>query len=211
MLDADLWREVRPVLERHGQVFDADTTLDGSIEAMADRAVAKLTGPTIVIGFSMGGYVAREIAYRAPDKVSSLALVATSARGDRGSRHGSGSDAPRFQRLSRAAVAASLHPDHQTDELIARVQQMSARLGNAVFQRQSKMVRHADAHRLAEIRCPTVVVAAASDALRRVTESEVLHVGIVGSSLAVIERSGHLIPLEQPAALVHALLPILGA
>jgi pimeloyl-ACP methyl ester carboxylesterase len=35
-----------------------------------------------VIGFSMGGYVAREIARIAPDRVQQLVLMATSSRGD---------------------------------------------------------------------------------------------------------------------------------
>jgi hypothetical protein len=39
MLDADLWSDMRPGLARLGHVVDADTTRDGSIEAMADRAV----------------------------------------------------------------------------------------------------------------------------------------------------------------------------
>ncbi|WP_420853319.1 alpha/beta fold hydrolase [Sphingobium estronivorans] len=47
---------------------------------MADRAIRALTDPAIVVGFSMGGYVARSIAYRAPDKVKGLALIATSSR-----------------------------------------------------------------------------------------------------------------------------------
>ena len=65
MLDADLWRELRPRLERYGRIVDVDTVHDTSIEAMADRAVAGLSGPAVVIGFSMGGYVARAIYYRA--------------------------------------------------------------------------------------------------------------------------------------------------
>ena len=65
MLDADLWRELRPRLERYGRIVDVDTVHDTSIEAMADRAVAGLSGPAVVIGFSMGGYVARAICYRA--------------------------------------------------------------------------------------------------------------------------------------------------
>ncbi|HUD91487.1 hypothetical protein [Sphingobium sp.] len=54
---------------RTGRVVDADTTQDMTIEAMADRAIQTLSAPAIVIGFSMGGYVARSIAYRAPGKV----------------------------------------------------------------------------------------------------------------------------------------------
>lgn len=207
MLGADLWREMRPALEQYGRIADVDTSQDDSVEAMAERAVSALTGPAVVIGFSMGGYVARAMTYRAPDKVRGLALVATSSRGSTGSP---GTEAmPRFQRLGRTAVTTSLHPDHRSDDVIGRVQQMSARLGNDVFQRQSRMVRHDDTDRIRVIGCPTAVIAGAQDELRSFAESEALHEGIAGSTLTVIDHSGHLIPIEQPDALMRALRPLL--
>lgn len=208
MLDADVWREVRPELERYGSVIDANTRDGGSIEEIAAEAILAMDSPTVVIGFSMGGYVARTIAYTVPDRVIGLALVATSSRGAEGISIAD-SAASRFHMLSRAAVVKSLHPDHRTDNLIARVQQMSERLGGAVFQRQSRIERYDDAHRLSEIHCQTVVVAGAEDRLRSITESDTLHAGIPGSTLTIIEHSGHLIPLEQPEALMSALKPLL--
>lgn len=204
MLDADLWSDMRPGLARLGHVVDADTTRDGSIEAMADRAVRSMAWPTLLVGFSMGGYVARQIAYRAPERVLGLALIATSSRGS----------APRpptrlgragFRELSRGAVSRSLHPAHRSDELIARVQRMSNRLGGDVFDRQSRLRRDDDTARLGEIKCPTLVVAAANDELRSVEESVTLHEHIPQSTMTIIDRTGHLIPLEQPARLMAAL------
>ncbi|CAO3438601.1 alpha/beta fold hydrolase [Azospirillum endophyticum] len=206
MLDADLWREVRPRLERFGRVVDADTMQDDTIQGMAARAAAMLSGPAVVVGFSMGGYVARELVYQAPDKVRALALVATSSRGDHGAEASAAAkSAPGFRRLARASVIRSLHPDHRSDALVARVQAMSQRLGAGVFERQSRMRRHDDTLRLAQIRCPALVVAAAHDELRSVAESRTLHDGIAGSAMMIIERSGHLVPLEQPLQLANAL------
>ncbi len=205
MLDADLWRDVRSALECFGRILDVDTSQDSRIEAMADRAIAGLTEPSVVIGFSMGGYVAREIAYRAPDNVRSLALIATSARGDTGPRSERSAVPPHFHKLIRAAVAASLHPDHRTDDLITHVQRMSSRLGDAVFQRQSRIERLGDIHRLKDIKCPAIIIAGADDALRSLAESEELYRGIAGATLRVVEHCGHLIPLEQPDALIDAL------
>jgi pimeloyl-ACP methyl ester carboxylesterase len=47
---------------------------------MAEAALAGLDGPLAVAGLSMGGYVALEIARRAPGQVKRLALFDTSAR-----------------------------------------------------------------------------------------------------------------------------------
>lgn len=209
MLDRELWSELRPRLAAQGRVIDADTTQDRSIDAIADRAIATLSGPTMVVGFSMGGYVARSIAYRAPEKVERLVLIATSSRSDFPAQQAPPPIA--FRRLSRAAVAGSLHPAHRTDALIAHVQAMSERLGNVVYQRQRLIEREDDTARLAQIRCPTLVIAAAQDELRTLTESQVLRDGIAGARLLVIEDSGHLIPLEQPDALAAALLAFVSS
>lgn len=208
MLDADLWSDIRPALERFGRLVYVDTTQDGSIEAMAVRAVRMMTGPAIVVGFSMGGYVAREIVYQAPRQVVGLALIATSSRGS-DPQLPAPSGRKRFHGLSRTAVIRSLHPDHGSEALIARVQRMSRRLGGDVFDRQSNLRREDDTARLGEIICPTLVVAAAQDAVRSIEESKVLYDRIRGSDMIIVDRSGHLIPLERPGQLIEALKPIL--
>ncbi|WP_202392695.1 alpha/beta fold hydrolase [Croceibacterium xixiisoli] len=127
MLDADLWRDMRAALAEIGDVVLADLTRDDTLGGMADRAIAALSRPALVVGFSMGGYVAREIAYRAPDRVAGLALVATSSRA-----HGPQPGLPdpaEFRQIGRAAVMRSLHPDHGSDANIQRVQAMSRRAG----------------------------------------------------------------------------------
>lgn len=210
MLDADLWSDIRPALAGLGDVVDVDTTRDSSIAAMAERAISAMSERAIVIGFSMGGYVAREMAYRAPDRIAGLALVATSAHA-RSPRQITVQGRTGFRELSRAAVARSLHPDHRSDAMIARVQAMSRRLGGEVFERQSGLVRTDDTARLRDIACPTLIVAAAQDELRTVGESRELHEQIPHSTMTVIQDSGHLIPMEQPhhlfAAIADALAP----
>ncbi|WP_296177897.1 alpha/beta hydrolase [uncultured Brevundimonas sp.] len=208
MLDADLWSEVRPSFEAFGTVLDADTASDETVSGMAQRALSMSNGPLAVIGFSMGGYIAREIAYQAPARVQALALIGSSSKGQTGTM-GSG-QTTRFHSLSLGAVSRSLHPDHATPELVERIRAMSARLGHDVFQRQSHMSRADDTDRLHEITCPTLVMAALDDQLRTVEESRVLHDNIAGSTLTLVGHCGHLIPLEQPAKLVNAVQTLLG-
>lgn len=57
-------------------------------------------------------------------------------------------------------------------------------------------------HLLADINCPCLILAGEQDKLRSRAEAEELHDGISGSSLQVIEKTGHMIPLEAPEALV---------
>lgn len=209
MLDADLWTDLRPDLEAIGEVIDVDTTRDTSIAAIGNRALIATEGPVVVVGFSMGGYVAREMAYQAPERVKALLLIATSAAPDgpqlRVSRRPTGGQAPPFRRLSRRAIERSLSPHCRTNAMIEQIQRMSERLGPDVFARQSSIQRAGDAARLREISCPTAILAAGADELRSVAESEALHGGIAGSILSIVDGAGHLLPLEQPAAVIAAL------
>jgi pimeloyl-ACP methyl ester carboxylesterase len=217
MTDPDLWQDVEGGLQGLGPTFHADLRRDGSITAMALRALADAPTSFILIGFSMGGYVAREMARIAPDRVQALVLIATSARGEtalqakRKAATAAMVAASPAVSLSRSSIALSLHPDRAGDQaLVERIQAMGARLGPEVFHRQLMLDRPADLDRLHEVRCRTLVLAGAQDRLRSLVEAAELSHGIPGATLRVIEGTGHMIPMECPAQLVKAILSCLG-
>lgn len=218
MTDADLWRELGPRLHAFGPTLHADLGRDPTIQAMAHRVLDEAPAVFAAIGFSMGGYVAREAARLAPDRVAALALVATSARGDsaiqarrKAAAASQAEGAAPFRGLSRSSLVSSLHPDRAGDEaMIARIQAMGARLGAEAFRRQSLLHREGDLDRLHEIRCPTLIVAGAQDRLRPLEEAEEMHRRIAGSELTVIDGVGHMIPLEAPDRLGDVLAAWLG-
>jgi pimeloyl-ACP methyl ester carboxylesterase len=207
-----------PALARFGPVVHADLRHDTSVEAMARSVLATAPSTFLLVGFSMGGYVARAIARQAPGRVRALVLIATSTRADTAAlrqRKGAIAHAApsiAFGGLSRAAVATSLHPDHRDDDaLIERIRAMGARLGGAVFRRQSMLDRPGDLERSGEIRCPTLVVAAAEDQLRSLEEAREMAGAIPDATLAVIEDTGHMIPIEAPGRLLDVIVPWLAA
>ena len=212
MLDDALWDGMLPFLPPELPLHFASLAEGDSIAAMAQAILSRCPPQFSLLGFSMGGYVAREIVRIAPGRVQSLALVATSSRADLPLQIEQRGKAARatplgaFRGLGRAAIAQSLHPDNASNEaLVAQVRAMGERLGREVFVRQSLIVRDADTSRLSGIGCPTLVVAAAEDQLRSPQEARELADGIPGAHLAIVPNSGHLIPVEQPQALANAL------
>jgi pimeloyl-ACP methyl ester carboxylesterase len=212
MTDHDLWRDLGSDLAAFGPLSHADLSRDDSIEGMARRALTEAPLSFILIGFSMGGYVAREMVRLAPRRVRALVLVATSARGDTEAQKQrkaafAQASTTAFAGLSRSAVMSSLHPDRAGDEgMIERVRAMSTRLGGDVFRRQSLLKRNEDLSRLSEIRCSTLIIAAAQDRLRSLDEAKELHNGIAGSTLEIIQDCGHMIPVEAPLHLAQAIV-----
>jgi pimeloyl-ACP methyl ester carboxylesterase len=217
MADETLWRDLEAPLARFAPLHYADLRHDSSIEAMARRALDAAPPSFLLAGFSMGGYVARDIARLAPERVRALVLIATSTRPDtpalrqRKGAIGKAASSIAFSGLSRIAVASSLHPKERENEaLIERVRAMGMRLGGDVFRRQSMLERPGDLDRLGEIRCPTLVVAAAQDQLRSLEEARELQAGIRGATLEIIEDTGHMMPIEAPARLADVIVPWLA-
>jgi pimeloyl-ACP methyl ester carboxylesterase len=214
MTDPDLWADMLPSLAPLGPILHGDLSRDATIDAMARRVAAEAPDRFTLIGFSMGGYVAREITRLAPERVRALVLIATSPRADtpgQARRKTAAVDNVRrrgFSGLSRAAILGSIHPARAGDEaLIARIRRMGDRLGGDVFLRQAGQARLSDSDRLGAITCPTLVVAAAQDGLRSLDEARELQAGIPGAALTVIAGSGHMLPMEAPDALAGAILP----
>ncbi|WP_374583607.1 alpha/beta fold hydrolase [Pseudoduganella sp.] len=216
MLDDALWDGMLPHLPPDAPLHFASLAQGDSIAAMAQAVLARCPGRFALLGFSMGGYVAREIVRLAPQRVTALALVASSSRADpplmaeqRGKAARATPLGP-FRGLGRAAIAQSLHPANAANEaLVAQVRAMGERLGREVFIRQSLIVRSTDTAQLSDITCPTLVLHGAEDQLRSLDEAQELAQGIPGARLQVIAGAGHLIPLEQPQLLAQALAPML--
>lgn len=213
MTDADLWSDMAGDLAAIGPAVHADLGDGDTIEAMARHAVISCPSPCVLVGFSMGGYIAREMVRLASDKVAALVLIATSARADTPQQTQRKANASRtvsassYRGLSTPAIKASLASQHANDQpLIARVQAMGLRLGYDEFIRQSTLARPGDLDRLGDIHCPTLIIAASEDQLRSLDEAKELRDGILGATLQVIEGSGHMVPLEQPGALAAAVI-----
>lgn len=211
MADETLWDEVTPELADFAPVIPLALREGETIVAMAMALLPSLPDRFHLVGFSMGGYVAREIVRMASDRVESLVLVATSARGDteemiRQRRSALRSPPERFKGLSRPAIQSSLHPNLRDDAgMLARVRDMGVRLGGHVFHRQSFIAREGDLDRLDGITVPTLIISADHDALRSDIEQRELENGIAGAEHTTITDTGHMIPLEQPKALAAAL------
>ena len=213
MNDHGLWAHMEKSLAAFGRCQFADQSQDSSFADIARRVLR--TSPTqfILIGFSMGGYVAREVLRQAPQRVSGLVLINTSARPDtenvkdRNRELIKVTQSRGFRGLSPKALRNSLHPSrHQDEKLLDTLQSMALRMGEAAFINQLAIKRGDDRPTLEYIKCPTLVIWSRQDALRTLKEARELEDGIPKARLEIIEDSGHMTPLEQPEKLLQAVL-----
>jgi pimeloyl-ACP methyl ester carboxylesterase len=163
-----------------------------------------------VLGVSMGGMIAQELALRHPDRVRSLHLGCTLARPDRyGHACGAAWREARTHLTPEAAlrlVALWLFAPATYNERPEFVEQLLRNaLANPYPQSLTGFLRQQDAiglhdtlDRLDTIRCPTLVSVAEDDVLVPPRFSRELAARIPGAELRVIEGAGHVYFWERP-------------
>jgi pimeloyl-ACP methyl ester carboxylesterase len=180
---------------------------------MATHALNSHEGTLLLIGFSMGGIIALEMAAIAMGRLVGLVLIDTTARADtRGSERLRQQEEVRAGCLDRVVreelkpnYLASCNADNQP--LLALLRTMALDLGPDVFIAQSEALRtRADlSFVLPKLSMPVLLACGDEDRLCPPALQHALANDIPRSKSIVIAKAGHLLPLEQPKLLANAL------
>jgi pimeloyl-ACP methyl ester carboxylesterase len=221
------WKQIGP-LARSYRVINIDNRDAGesapsvgpySVADMADDAAGVITnlgiGPAYVLGISMGGFIAQELALRHPELVEKLILVSTSAGG---ASHVppapdvsalfftvvEGEDiGTRVRRIYPRIAAPGYMAGHPAD-LDQIVRNSEARpMSREGYGRQVGAVlshlRQGTADRLAQVRMPTFVIHGEGDPLVPYANGQYIAAHIDRARLSTYAGVGHLPPIEATA------------
>lgn len=220
MCDARLWggggELVRTTLDRRSFVWtDADLTRDGSIAAMATRALDAAKEPVLAIGFSMGAIVAVEMAAQAPERVAGLVLAGYNATADLPERaairplqqaevRGGGLERVLVEELKPNYLAKCNRGDRS---LLMLLRDMGMELGADVFVRQSEALRLRKDRRpaLRKLTVPVLYLCGLEDGLCPPDWHRQWATMTRGARLAMVAGAGHMLPLEQPRAFAETI------
>jgi pimeloyl-ACP methyl ester carboxylesterase len=160
-----------------------------------------------VIGFSMGGWIAAELAATCPDRISKLVLV------DAVGLSVEGADvadifllspqemAPLvFYDLNQVPERDKLFPAHPTPDQVdacENSQIMAQLVAWKPYMHNPKLI-----HRLRRVKAPTLIVWGKQDRLVPLAHGEAYRNAIRGAELKVLDRCGHTPQLEQPQEFV---------
>lgn len=190
-----------------------------TIEDMAALVLESAPESFALAGHSMGGRVALEICRRAPHRVSRLGLFCTDCRDHQ-------SDIARDEEAASRRWLLTMALDHgtrslggawflkliaadlaQNVELVSALEEMAARhtVEQLAAEIHAGLTRPSHANLLSTIRCPTLICAAKEDPLRPVDGHADMAARIARARLVVIAGAGHMLAMEQPAALTAAM------
>lgn len=172
-----------------------------------------------VVGHSLGGFVAQELALANPDRVDRLVLLATTAAfGKPGSSFNDEFLTARLEPLDQGRAPADL-ASAVVDSLVAEdtpaatrraaVASMAQISADAYRQALRALVAWDGRDRIAAISSPTLCVAGELDQTAPVRAMERLAALVPGAVVEVVPGCGHLVNLERPDELSRLLMRFL--
>ena len=151
-----------------------------------------------LVGLSMGGRIARNVALRAPERVQSLVLISTNPGFDAMSPE----SVKRFvtERRSRTPqTLATLLGSGASRAAYQELLDSVARIHEVSYQKTLEAsVAQDRAAPIEKIRVPTLVIAGEEDTVYPPELAAEMARRIPGAELLMLERTGHLANLEQP-------------
>ncbi|MFN8732039.1 MAG: alpha/beta fold hydrolase [Hyphomonadaceae bacterium] len=210
MCDHRLWRDLGKI-SPYPNSYASITQFD-CIEVLAQDALARVAGPIIPIGFSMGAIVALMMARLAPERVMAMVLSSTNCTSDlpeRAVARLSQQAQVRDGQLS-AIVRDELKPHYlspatqgaKRQDILDLTFKMGVDLGPDVFLRQSEALRTRPAlcEVISDFGGQVLVLSGADDTLCPPAWHVAMAARNPRANYVEIQNAGHLAPLEQPSA-----------
>jgi pimeloyl-ACP methyl ester carboxylesterase len=231
-LDGRVWRDVAELMARRYRVIVPDlpgfgrssTAAAFTIDSLGDALLALADhlqlGRFSLAGLSMGGYVALGMVRRHPSRLASLILVDSRANADDDAgRLARDRMADTAQRQGTPAIVEQmlprmLHPDAYASwpDVVDRVRSIMQDCPATTIAYACRAMRdRADClPLLPQLPCPLGIICGDGDAITPPALARDLAQRRPGTRVRIIERAGHMAPVEQPEAVVEAMQQMLS-
>lgn len=212
--DARVYVPATEALWPFGPVTIANHCDGNGVSGIARAILASAPPEFGLAGFSMGGYIAFEIARQAPERVTRLALLDTSARPDSADaienrkRRMALAEGGKFGLVVEQSFPNSVHPENLDNSRLYSIHRAMAEANGpeAYVRHQQAIIDRPDSRPgLAAIAVPTLIVVGEGDQITPPDAAREMHAAIAGSRLVVVPTAGHLALLEESAAVNAAL------
>lgn len=228
-----MWFKQVPELSRHFKVIIFDNRGIGesdqpdtaySVEMLAADTIGLLDALSIkkahVLGISLGGFIAQELALSYPQRLAKLILCSTSFGGPnmvlpalgvlQFMTYGTGSPEENFRRGLELAFSPSYIEKHHQDIEYIRVQREAHPQPRDAYLRQLMAPISFNAEdRVGQIKILTLIMAGTDDKAVPVENARRLAAKIKDAKVALFEGAGHLFCIERAAEVNRSIIEFL--
>lgn len=224
--DHTIWQPLVPLLQSDARLilpdlrgFGNSPVTEGvySMRLLADDVLALMDRLSIdravLVGHSMGGYIALSFAQAYPNRLAGLGLVATQAAADTPERRQSRYKTADSVKHKGARVVASTMVSTLTPraELVQPITDLILRTHPAgiVGALKGMAERHDLTGILSSVHVPAVVIAGTDDQLLSMERSEMMAQMLPKGWLVKVPGTGHMLMMEEPAQIADALRQVI--
>lgn len=196
-----------------------EPTLDAMVKAVLDLAQKARAERIVLLGHSMGGMVAQEVALRAPQAVHGLVLACTSSAfgkpdGAWQTQFVTDRLAPLDAGLGMAGMADRLVPGMVSPQAapaaLRQARDVMARVPEASYRVALKSIAGFDRREaLCQITVPTLLLAGEHDRTAPPEVMQRMSLRMAGSEYLCLPAAGHIANVEAPAAFNEAVVSFL--
>ena len=212
LCNAGLFIHQVKAFENSRDIFIPENGTDTDVASAARRILKQVPDHFILGGISMGGYISFEILRQAPERVAGLILMDTNTRSDppaaaeKRRKMIETAKEKGIQSVISPALLDIILPENRTDITKHILTRMAAATGVEKYVNEQTLImnRPDSSSLLPEISCPVLVMGGDKDTLSPPQAMDEIAKQIPNCMHVIIENSGHLPPLENPAAVTAA-------
>lgn len=212
--DARVFAHQLKVMSKSHAVMVAPPTCGERIEEIASQVLSWAPSKFALCGMGLGGMVAMELMRRAPERMTRIALVSTSAQADTPESaaarepHIIAARAGRWNDVLQHEINSTwMAPSTDKAQLVRVLTEMGRDLGPDIYVKQARaMQRRKDQQAtLRQIQLPTAVICGRHDGQYQMKRHAFLAELIPYAQFEIIEGAGYLPTLESPEETTDAL------
>ncbi|WP_298772280.1 alpha/beta hydrolase [uncultured Shewanella sp.] len=212
--DPSMWKAVASDMLPQMQLHYGSVLKGESVAELARRVLMDAPDKFVAIGFSLGGWVAMELARIAPKRVLGLGLISTTD-GTMSAQTIAAMKASQQQILEQdlaiviqQSLAHYFTPDDlKHDAMIASYQAMMLRVGAEICMQQYQLIIDFKGPMpfLSSLHCPTIVLRGEQDERIPFSMTQDLCQVIASAQYRGIKSASHYVPLSQPQRVAKCL------
>ncbi|MBA2650853.1 MAG: alpha/beta hydrolase [Tatlockia sp.] len=213
----EVWGDLNLIRKKY-QCYDADVSHFDSIEKIADNCIKNIPNEDVVIiGISMGGYVAIDIAVKLGNRIKKLILINTTSNSVNLETLSEREEAIKLAEKGKMKEIVNMSKGfcffNPKDEWLFLEEKMANQIGCEAYIKQQKAIisRKDNSNEISKIMANSLIIAGKNDNVISYEKSLYLFRNIPKANLIILDECGHLSTIEKSTEVYNYITTFMGS